>query len=113
MNVPPMLTRRAFLASSSASLLAAAVRAAEVPADLRVTRLTGFNVVSKRAKVAGKNARLDVHGDRGTDRMLRIETNMGVTGIGNCGVKEDAARMLLGKHPLPVWDRNAPTPRLE
>jgi L-alanine-DL-glutamate epimerase-like enolase superfamily enzyme len=96
--------RRDFLLTAVAgSLLSQALQAGELPADLRVTRVTGFDVVSQRSKVAGKNARLDVHGDRATDRMLRIETNAGITGIGNCGVNEEGARKLLGRDPFELY----------
>jgi L-alanine-DL-glutamate epimerase-like enolase superfamily enzyme len=96
--------RREFLLTAAAGLvLSRAVRADELPSDLRVTRVTGFDVVSQRSKVAGKNARLDVHGDKATDRMLRIETNAGVTGIGNCGVNEENARKLLGRDPFELY----------
>ena len=93
--------RRDFLLSTLvAPLLARAVRAADPPRDLRITRVIGFDVVSQRSKVAGKNSRLDVHGDTATDRMLRIELSNGVEGIGNCGMREDAARRLLGRDPF-------------
>ncbi len=103
------MKRRDFLAGfAAASLLSRAVRAEELPDDLRVTRVTGFNVVSQRSKVAGKNSRLDVHGDKATDRMLRIETNQGLTGVGNCRADEEAAAKLLGQHPFAGYQSDVP-----
>jgi L-alanine-DL-glutamate epimerase-like enolase superfamily enzyme len=95
------IRRREFLSSVAASvLLSRAVRSADLPGDLKVTRLTGFDVVSQRSKVAGKNSRLDVHGDKATDRMLRIETNMGLVGVGNCRANDKDAAQLLGHNPF-------------
>src|SRR5262245_55289760 len=78
------MKRRTFLAMVSAAALARVVRAADLPKDLRITRAVGFELTSRRSKVAGKNARLDVHGDRATDRMIRLYTNQGIEGHGNC-----------------------------
>ncbi len=96
--------RRDFLLSALAgTLLSRSVRAADLPRDLRITRVVGFDVVSQRSKVAGKNSRLDVHGDTATDRMLRIELSNGTEGVGNCGMREDAARQLLGRDPFEFY----------
>lgn len=93
--------RRHFLATSlSTALLSRVLDAAEVPADLKVTRAIGFQVTSLRNKVAGKNARLDVHGDRSTDRLVRLYTNHGIDGFGNCRAAEKDVAQLIGKNPL-------------
>jgi L-alanine-DL-glutamate epimerase-like enolase superfamily enzyme len=98
------MRRREFLTAMAAgALLSRAVRSADLPRDIRVTRVIGFDVISQRSKVAGKNARLDVHGDKATDRMLRIETNTGLTGIGNCRADEAAGTQLLGKNPFDLY----------
>ncbi len=99
-----MLRREFLFTAASAALLHRVIQADDLPDDLRVTRLIGFDVVSQRSKVAGRNARLDVHGDSATDRMLLIETNMGITGVGNCGVNEEAARQLLDRNPFDLYD---------
>lgn len=95
--------RRSFLAATAALLSARALEAAELPSDVRVTRVVGFNVTSRRKKLAGKNARLDVHGDRGHDHMLRIYTNLGLEGIGNCAITKEAATGLLRNNPLDFY----------
>ncbi|HEV3342737.1 MAG TPA: mandelate racemase/muconate lactonizing enzyme family protein [Pirellulales bacterium] len=92
--------RRNLLAAAGAAFFAGTLRGAELPGDVKITRAVGFNLTSRRNKTAGKNARLDVHGDRGHDRMLRIYTNQGVEGIGNCAIAKEAAAELLGKNPL-------------
>jgi L-alanine-DL-glutamate epimerase-like enolase superfamily enzyme len=97
------MRRREFLAGLAGMTLAHIVRAQDVPKDIRVTRVVGFDLVSQRSKVAGKNARLDVHGDRATDRMLRIHTNAGLEGIGNCRSDEKAAAQLVGKDPFDLY----------
>jgi hypothetical protein len=76
--------RRAFLAVAGAAALGRAVRAADSPKDVRITRAVGFDLPLTRSKVAGKNARLDVHGDTATDRMVRLYTNAGIEAVGNC-----------------------------
>lgn len=81
------------------------LQAVEAAADLKVTRVVGFQLVSQRSKLAGKNARLDVHGDRATDTMLRIYTNRGIEGLGNCRAPQASAIQLLGKNPLDLYDR--------
>lgn len=69
----------------------------QVSPDVAITRVLGFDLPTRRSKVAGKNARLDVHGERSIDRMLRVETNSGVVALGNCRADERAASQLLGK----------------
>lgn len=97
------MDRRRFLAATAAVCLARPLAAADAPRDVRITRVVGFNLTSRRNKVAGKNARLDVHGDRGRDRMLRIYTDAGIEGLGNCAIGKEAAAELLGKHPLDFY----------
>lgn len=99
------MRRREFLSACAASAwLVDALPALEsLPADLRVTRLVGFDVICQRSKVAGKNSRLNVHGDQATDRMLRIYTNMGVEGVGSCRANQESAAQLLGKNPLEFY----------
>lgn len=91
--------RRKFIAAAAA-LSAATLRASELPDDMHITRVVGFDLTSRRNKLAGKNARLDVHGNRGHDRMLRIYTNAGLEGIGNSGISAETAAGLLGKNPF-------------
>src|SRR5688572_33434581 len=101
------MRRREFLLSAAAaSLFGHVIRAADPPRDLRVTRMTGFDVVSQRSKVAGRNARLDVHGDRATDRMVRLYTNSRVEAVGNCRADEKAVRELIGKDPFALYRRD-------
>ena len=103
------MKRRDFLlACTGAALFERAVRAekyeqAGLPSDVRITRVVGFNVESRRSKIAGKNSRLDVHGDRATDRMLRIFTNSGLEGVGNCRAERDEAAALLGRNPFDLY----------
>jgi L-alanine-DL-glutamate epimerase-like enolase superfamily enzyme len=47
-----------------------------------------------------------VHGDRATDRMLRIYTNAGIEGLGNCRAEKEAAAKLLGKDPFEFYRRD-------
>lgn len=97
------MKRRDFLAACAACALARVVAANELPNDVRITRITGFDVISQRSKVAGRNAQLDVHGDKATDRMVRLHTNTGLEAIGNCRADESTCRQLLGKDPFEFY----------
>ena len=77
--------------------------AKDLPTDLKVTRIVGFDVECKRSKIAGKNASKDVHGDRTLDRMVRMYTNTGHEGLGCCHASEEALWQLLGKDPLSFY----------
>jgi L-alanine-DL-glutamate epimerase-like enolase superfamily enzyme len=85
---------------------AGAVRAAELPNDVRIVRVVGFDLACRRSKVAGRNAQRDVHGDRAIDRMVRLYTNADVEGIGNCRADKDAVAQLVGKNPLEFYRRD-------
>ncbi len=104
------IPRRKFLrlcgTLSATALLSRWTWAAELPQDLKITRILGFDLPSKRCKVCGKNSRLDVHGDRATDRMVRLYTNKGLEGLGNCRASEQALRSLLGKNPFDSFKAN-------
>ena len=107
-------SRRRFVRTCAASAVAAVtsralpLRAADAPSDIRITRVVGFDLRCARNKVAGKNARLDVHGDSATDPMVRIYTNAeGVEGIGICRAKKEKLAELLGKDPVALLDAEA------
>ncbi|MEX0711607.1 MAG: mandelate racemase/muconate lactonizing enzyme family protein [Pirellulales bacterium] len=68
----------------------------ELPRDVKITRVVGFDLTSRRPKMVGRNSRLDVHGDRATDRMVRLYTNNGLEGLGNCRASRDELEKLLG-----------------
>ncbi|MGC1274227.1 MAG: enolase C-terminal domain-like protein [Planctomycetaceae bacterium] len=95
--------RRDFLAVAATAALSRIVRAADPPQDVRITRAVGFTLPSRRSKVAGKNARLDVHGDTASDRMVRLYTNAGVEALGNCRADEQAVAELIGKDPFAFY----------
>ena len=99
--------RRQFLGTlATGALFAQWAPAQDVPPDLRITRATSFDLVSQRSKLAGKNARLDVHGDRATDRLLRLELNSGQVGIGNCPANRRQVEQILGRNPLKFLDES-------
>lgn len=98
-------TRRRFVAGCGTAALTSALFPTSVLArwargceEIRITRVVGFDLRSKRNKVAGKNARLDVHGDSATDAVIRIFTDReGVEGLGVCWAGEDKLRKLVGR----------------
>jgi L-alanine-DL-glutamate epimerase-like enolase superfamily enzyme len=106
------MNRRRFLVAAGA--FAASARwarpawAADIPRDVRITRAVGFDLACRRSKVAGKNARLDVHGDSATDRMVRLFTSAGVEGLGNCRADEAAVAELVGKPLADCFDPTGP-----
>jgi L-alanine-DL-glutamate epimerase-like enolase superfamily enzyme len=100
------MQRRDFCMILATAALSRAVRAADPPQNIRITRADGFDVPLRRSKVAGRNARLDVHGDRSTDRMVRLYTNAGVEAVGNCRAEEKAVAQLIGKDPLDFYRRD-------
>jgi len=100
------MRRRDFLAAGACATMAPALlRAADALAEVKVTRIIGFDVVSRRSKIAGKNSRLDVHGDRATDRMARIMTDAGIEGVGNCRANEEQLQALIGKNVIALHQR--------
>ena len=98
--------RRTFFTAITTATLARAIRAADPPKDVRITRAVGFDLPLRRSKIAGRNARLDVHGDRSTDRMVRLFTDAGVEAVGNCRADEKAVGQLIGKDPFDYYRRD-------
>lgn len=98
--------RRTFLTAMATATLARVTRAEVPPKGVRITRAVGFDLPLQRSKVAGRNARLDVHGDRSTDRMVRLYTNSGVEAVGNCRAGEKAVGELIGKDPFAYYRRD-------
>ena len=100
-----MITRREFLrAAAGTVVLPLWTWAKEIPRSLRITRIVSFDLVSERPKLVGKNSRLGVHGKRATDRMVRLFTNAGIEGIGNCRAGEKDLAQLLGKNPFDLYE---------
>jgi L-alanine-DL-glutamate epimerase-like enolase superfamily enzyme len=103
-------TRRAFLRGCASAVTAMSVMplstfAAERAGDVRVTRIVGFDLRSKRSKVAGRNARLDVHGDSAVDPMVRIFTNdPKLEGLGVCRAPKEKLAELIGVEPVNLFD---------
>jgi len=98
------MRRREFLkAAAGTILLSLRAWAKEIPHDFKVTRIVGFDLVSERPKLVGKNSRRDVHGKRAADRMVRISTSAGFEGIGNCRAGQSALAQLLGKNPFDFY----------
>jgi D-galactarolactone cycloisomerase len=109
------MNRREFLTLCGAAAGGAALPqpewAAGLPKDIRITRVIGFDLVSRRSKFCGKNSRLDDHGDQGRDRMVRLFTNAGIEGFGNCRAGEAALSSLLGHNAFDFFKRNEPAMR--
>ena len=94
-------------AASAAALTAghAFAAAAEEVGDATLTAATGYRVRFHRPKTVGKNSRLDVHGDGGSETFLRLGTDRGTSGFGWCPATKDQAARLLGTR---VGDRFRP-----
>jgi L-alanine-DL-glutamate epimerase-like enolase superfamily enzyme len=76
----------------------------ELPPDITITRIVGFDLYCQRNKIAGKNAVRDVHGSRTGERMIRLYTNTGIDGIGHCRAGEKATAQILGKSLKGLYD---------
>jgi L-alanine-DL-glutamate epimerase-like enolase superfamily enzyme len=100
-----MMTRREFLRAAAGTIvLPLWTWAKEIPRDLKITRIVGFDLVSERPKLVGKNSRLGIHGERATDRMVRLFTNAGIEGVGNCRAGREDLSQLLGKNPFALYE---------
>jgi L-alanine-DL-glutamate epimerase-like enolase superfamily enzyme len=99
------MDRRRFLQTVAASTLLGRVANAEgIPEDLRITRIISFDLHSRRSKIAGKNARLGVHGSTARDRMVRLYTNVGVEAVARCWKDKETLVQLIGKNPFRDFD---------
>lgn len=78
--------------------------ATELDPDIRITRIVGFDLYSKRNKIAGKNAVKGVHGANSRDQMIRAYTNAGIDGIGHCRADPNAARQMVGRSLKEIYD---------
>jgi len=98
------MKRREFLAGmAGAAVLNQWSWAADLPSDMRITRVVAFDLISKRSKFVGKNSRLDDHGDRASDRMVWLYTNAGIEGLGNCRADKKSLAPLLGGNPFDFY----------
>lgn len=96
----------AALAGFGLSLGKRVAAAADDLADVKITRIVGFDLLTRRDKVVGRNSRLDVHGDRSMDRMIRIYTSAGTEGVGPCRSSKDDVAKLLGQSALGFFRRD-------
>ena len=110
-----MMRRRELLATcaglAAAALLPRRTWAADLPRDLRIARVIGFDLVSARQKFVGKNSQKGDHGDRATDPMVRIIANSGLEGLGRSAAAEAALAPLLGKDPFDYFKPDEPAMR--
>ncbi len=114
------MDRRTFLKLTGSGALTAALPLATYPAvasaaapdwsghlpeDLTITRIVGFRLPTTRSKLAGRNAQLDVHGDRSSDMMARIYTNAGIEALGTSwGPERERYQQLLGRKLVDFYD---------
>ncbi len=100
-----MRRRELLMAAAGVTLASRRAWSTDRPEGVRITRVVGFDLPSRRPRFIGKNARRDVHGIEATDRMVRLYTNAGVEGLGPCRAKEEQLRELLGRDPFDFYDR--------
>ena len=103
------MQRREFLRTTAAAvslpLLPKLLRAGGVPADLKITRVIGFEMPGRRPKLVGKNSRLGEHGETTNDPMVRIYTNAGIDGFGWSRAGREECARLLGRNPMEFFVR--------
>ena len=63
----------------------------------------------KRPKKVGKNSRKAEHGSTGRDRVVRLFTNTGIEGVGNCRADKNALGQILGRNPFEYYQKNQHT----
>ncbi len=110
------MRRREFLVLAGAVMSRMAF-ANETASDVKIVRVTSFDLRCQRVKFVGKNSRLDVHGDHSTDRVVKLIANNGVEGFGCCRANEKQLAALVGQNPdralknralgvhsMPLWD---------
>ena len=103
------MDRRAF-AGAIVAAAAGLARAAEhkdepmIPDDVVLTTIEAAVLRGTRPRVVGRNARLGVHGDRGSDPVVRLHTGAGVVGWGWSRATPEAARKLVGRKLRDVFD---------
>ncbi|MCZ6794792.1 MAG: mandelate racemase/muconate lactonizing enzyme family protein [Planctomycetota bacterium] len=107
----PAMERREFLRLVAGVAGGAAIAGCERPArrsappeerssDVRINRITSFQVTGERWKHVGRNAQRGDHGRTATDRVVLLETDGGVDGFGSSFASRQQASALLGKDPL-------------
>jgi L-alanine-DL-glutamate epimerase-like enolase superfamily enzyme len=102
------MNRRQFLCAAAATAIAPlALAADQVSTDIKITRITCFDLTSKRVKFVGKNARLGDHGDSARDRIVILHTNSDHQGIGYCRADEKKVAELLGANPRDLLDKQS------
>lgn len=80
----------------------------DLPSDVTITRIVGFNLPTRRRKLVGKNSRRDLHGDRSSDRMIRVYASNGVDGLGACRANKKTVEKLLGTNPFGFFQDEPP-----
>jgi L-alanine-DL-glutamate epimerase-like enolase superfamily enzyme len=71
--------------------------------DQRVVGIAGFEHVTRRRKLIGKNAKKDVHGWDAREEVIRIYTDREFDGIGFGRVEPPLARKLIGQRIGDLW----------
>jgi len=102
------MQRRDFLKVAAGAAATAATSglgwASEIPGDVKITRAVGFELTSERGKLVGRNSRGGVHGYESRERMVRLFTNTGTEGFGNCWAGKEQVGKLLGKDPFGFFE---------
>ncbi len=98
------MQRRQFLILAAATAVTSVVRAEAARDDITITRITGYDLLTRRVKLVGKNARLGDHGDRSRDRVVVLHASDGSEGMGCCHANEKQLGPLLGKSTRELLD---------
>lgn len=102
------MRRREFLAAAAAGALGSRLTwAADLPKDVRITRVVSFELELTRPKHIGKNSYRHDHGPLAYERIVRLYTNAGIDGFGPSWSGANECAELLGKSPMEFFDREA------
>jgi D-galactarolactone cycloisomerase len=69
-----------------------------------ITRIEAAEITGERARIVGRNARSDVHGQIVREPVARLHTDVGVIGWGWCAAEPEEAQPLVGKRLDQVFD---------
>lgn len=71
--------------------------AAELPADVRITRIVSFDLLTRRPHHVGYNSYAKEHGVNASERMIRLYTSAGVEGIATSWDTQENCQKVLGR----------------
>jgi len=76
----------------------------ELPDNIAITKIEAAVITGTRPRIIGRNSRRGVHGQIVREPVVRLHTNVGVTGWGWSNAKPEDGRRLVGRRLREVFD---------